>query len=160
MVNMKIIKFAMLSFVALILATNLMAQQSAPAATTEKTAPATTVTPTNLPAKTEPGQPPMGMAEHRVMMLKDKLKLTDAQADKVKAIYEDSEKVAQADREKYKGKPEEARKASMDRRKATDEKVMALLNSDQKKEYAKMKDEMRGKEKQKMGMMPPVEGKK
>jgi hypothetical protein len=150
---MKIIKFALLSLAVLIFAANLMAQQAAPAATPEKTAPATTVAPTNMP-------PPMGMAEHRVMMLKDKLKLTDAQADKVKAIYEDSEKVAQADRGKYKSKPEEARKASMDRRKATDEKVMALLNSDQKKEYAKMKDDMRGKEKQKMGMMPPVEGKK
>jgi Spy/CpxP family protein refolding chaperone len=157
---MNTIKIALLSFAVLILATNLMAQQSAPAATTEKTTPATTAVPTTPPAKAESGQPPMGMAEHRAMMLKDRLKLTDAQADKIKSIMVDSDKQAMAEREKFKGTPEDARKASMDRRKATDEKIMAVLNADQKKEYTKMKDEMRGKEKPKMGMMPPAETKK
>jgi hypothetical protein len=157
---MKIIKIALLSFAVLTLATNLMAQQTAPAATPEKTTPATTVTPTAPPVKAGFGQPPMGMAEHRAMMLKEKLKLTDNQFAKVKGILDDSDKQAQAEREKFKGTPEDSRKALMDRRKATDEKIMALLNADQKKEYTKMKDEMRGREKPKMGMMPPTEGKK
>lgn len=158
---MKIVKLTMLAFVAFILTTNLMAQQATPAATPEKTAPTKTVAPVPPVHKDTLNPPsPMGMTEHRVMMLKDRLKLTDDQTAKVRAILTDSEKQAQVDREKSKGNPEESRKAAMARHKANDEKIMVLLNAEQKKEYQKMIEEPRGKDKMKMGNKPPAEGKK
>jgi Spy/CpxP family protein refolding chaperone len=81
--------------------------------------------------------------DKQLAMLKERLNLTDKQAEQIKGIMEESRKQALAERGKHKGDPESASKFREEHRKATDEKIMAVLNGDQKKEYAKIKDEMR-----------------
>jgi Spy/CpxP family protein refolding chaperone len=99
-----------------------------------------------IPAQSvAPGGPPGtgDRVERRVMMLKDKLNLSDDQVTKVRTILQDEQKQAMSDREKPKGDRETMRKAMMDRRKATDDKIMTVLTADQKKEYSKTEDEFR-----------------
>ncbi len=78
-------------------------------------------------------------AEH-LAFLKSKLNLTDVQAEKVKAILDESQKTAMTDRQKYKGNKDAIRSASMERQKSMDEKIMAVLDENQKKEFDKIKD--------------------
>jgi Spy/CpxP family protein refolding chaperone len=83
--------------------------------------------------------------DRHLAQLKERLKLTDAQAEKIKAIMDESQKEAMAERDKHKGDPEAAAKFREDHRKATDEKIKAVLNDEQKKEYETAKDELRQK---------------
>lgn len=84
-------------------------------------------------------------AERRLTIMKEKLDLTDGQVNEIRAIMETARLQAERDREKFRaaGDREGAKKASAERQKATDEKIMAVLNDKQKKEYDKLKDEMR-----------------
>ena len=83
--------------------------------------------------------------ERRLTIMKDKLDLTDGQVNEIRAIMETARLRAERDREKFRaaGDREGAKKAAEARRKATDEKILAVLNDKQKKEYDKLKDEMR-----------------
>ncbi len=83
--------------------------------------------------------------ERRLTIMKEKLDLTDGQVNEIRAIMETARLRAERDREKFRagGDREGAKKAAEARRKATDEKIMAVLNDKQKKEYDKLKDEMR-----------------
>ena len=84
-------------------------------------------------------------AERRLTIMKEKLDLTDGQVNEIRAIMESARLQAERDREKFRaaGDREGAKKAAAERRKATDEKILAVLNDKQKKEYDKLKDEMR-----------------
>jgi len=86
---------------------------------------------------------PNDRVERHVAMLKDKLKLSGDQVTKIRAVLQDEQKQAQADRDKLKGDREAMRKAMTDRRKATDDKIKAVLTSDQKKQYDKVQDDLR-----------------
>ncbi len=83
--------------------------------------------------------------ERRLTIMKERLELTDGQVNEIRAIMETVRLQAERDREKFRaaGDREGAKKAAEARRKATDEKIMAVLNDKQKKEYDKLKDEMR-----------------
>jgi hypothetical protein len=82
-------------------------------------------------------------AEKRLSILKDRLKLTDAQAEQIKVIMQDSQKQAEAERGKHKGDPEAAAKFREEHRQATETKIKGVLNDDQKKEYDKIKGDFR-----------------
>ncbi|OGC92898.1 MAG: hypothetical protein A2W25_10120 [candidate division Zixibacteria bacterium RBG_16_53_22] len=94
------------------------------------------------PAMAQRGPSPERTDKH-IALLKEKLNLTDSQAEKIKTIMEDSRKEAMSQREKHKGDPEATAKFREEHRRATDEKIKAVLNDDQKKEYDKIKDEFR-----------------
>lgn len=107
-------------------------------------------------------QPPGGrmdpaqMVERQVTNMKDRLKLTDDQAAKIKPIIEESMKSTREIFEKYgppqqgQGPSEEMRTAMQKSREETNKKIAAVLNDDQKKEFEKMMSERRG-----MGMGGP-----
>jgi len=82
-------------------------------------------------------------AERHAAYLKDRLKLTDSQAQQVKGIVLDAQKKSELERGKNMGNRDAARKAAMDRRRATDDKIKAVLNDDQKKQFEKIKDDLR-----------------
>jgi Spy/CpxP family protein refolding chaperone len=101
--------------------------------------------------KPQPGKNDNNRVERRLTMLKEKLNLSEQQTDQIKAILEDAQKQRAMDSDKKQGNPEAAEKIRAERRKATVDKIMAVLNDDQKKEFEKMKDDFRGG--------PPPEGK-
>jgi Spy/CpxP family protein refolding chaperone len=140
---MRTIKLAVLLFAVLVLSTTLMAQQLQ-----MPQPPAKSQTPTK-----------MDRAEMRAAMLKDRLKLTDAQTLQVKAILTEAQKQAEADRAKNAGKREDAQKAAIERRQATDEKIKAVLIDDQKKQYDQLKNDQRDRQRPR-GPVKPNEMKK
>jgi Spy/CpxP family protein refolding chaperone len=89
--------------------------------------------------------------DRHLAMLKDKLKLTDSQAEKIKSIMDESQKEAMAQREKHAGDPDAAAKFRGEHRKATDDKIKAVLNDQQKKEYDKIKGDFRQNMKERRG---------
>jgi hypothetical protein len=79
--------------------------------------------------------------EKHLAMLKERLNLSDTQVSQIQTIFEESTKQAITEKDKNSGNPDQALKDRMDARKATDEKIMNVLNDDQKKEYSKIKTE-------------------
>jgi Spy/CpxP family protein refolding chaperone len=76
-----------------------------------------------------------------VAMLKERLKLTDIQAEKIKAILEESHKQVMTDKVMNMSDPAAVAKWRAEQRQATDEKIKALLTDEQKKEFDKMNAE-------------------
>lgn len=81
--------------------------------------------------------------ERRVEMLKERLSLTDSQAEKVRSILEDEQQRALADRDRYSENSRAAERARLQRRKDTDRKILAVLDAQQRKTYDRIKDEFR-----------------
>lgn len=95
-----------------------------------------------------PGQAPKdpmpgNMIDMRMKMLTENLDLNKDQAAKIKAILEDEQKAASAEREKNQGDREAAMKSREQRREATDTKIRAILTKDQIVKYDKMMAEFR-----------------
>jgi sensor histidine kinase regulating citrate/malate metabolism len=82
-------------------------------------------------------------AEHRMTMLKDRLKLTDAQSVQIRSILENEQKSEMADREKHQGDLRAMQKIREERRQETDKQIIKVLNKDQQTEFDKMQKEMR-----------------
>jgi Na+-transporting NADH:ubiquinone oxidoreductase subunit NqrC len=101
----------------------------------------------------------------RVQMLKERLKLSDEQTAKVMEIMNGSMKEMQALREKS-GEDREAMRAGMrEIQQKNDKKIEPLLNDDQKKEFAKLREEQRKRMEERMHGGPggpggPPEGNK
>lgn len=93
--------------------------------------------------------------ERRLEMMKQRLELTDGQVNEIRAIMESARLEAERDRQKYReaNDREGARENAEVRRKTTEEKIGAILNDKQKKEFDKMKDEM-GRRKDRSGERP------
>lgn len=83
--------------------------------------------------------------EQRLTIMKDRLKLSDGQVNEIRAIMESARLRAERDREKFResGDREAARKIAEARREETEKKILAVLNEKQRKEYDKMRDEIR-----------------
>jgi Spy/CpxP family protein refolding chaperone len=90
------------------------------------------------PSKKEPG--PKG---ERGEMMKEKLGLTDAQAEQIKKIHEDERTQLRALRENEDLPKEEKRAELRKIREATKTKVDALLTPEQKTKADKMREEMK-----------------
>jgi hypothetical protein len=91
---------------------------------------------------------PEQMIERRMTAMKERLKLTDDQATKLKPVLLDNMKQQMALREKFnvqQGQPpsEEAAAAMKKLNEDTNEKVGAILTKDQAEEYGKMMAEQR-----------------
>lgn len=84
-------------------------------------------------------------AERRLIVMKEKLDLTDGQVNEIRAIMETARLEAERDREKFRDARDrdEARKAAEARQKETDRKIKTILNEKQRKEYDKLKEELR-----------------
>jgi hypothetical protein len=89
------------------------------------------------------GGPSPEKTDRHVALLKERLDLSDRQAQEIRSIIEESQKQAEAKRGKYVGNPEAARKFREEHRQATDEKIKGVFNEDQKREYEKIKDKFR-----------------
>lgn len=94
---------------------------------------------------------PEQMADRQVTAMKERVKLTDEQVPKVKAIIVDSMKKQRAVMEKYgppqQGQPmsEDARNEMTKLREDSNKKMAEVLSKDQMEEYTKMMAEMRGR---------------
>ncbi len=93
--------------------------------------------------------------ERRLEMMKRRLELTDGQINEIRAIMESARLEAERDRQKYRetNDREGTRETAEIRRKATEERIGAILNDKQKEEFDKMKDEM-GRRKDRSGERP------
>jgi len=84
----------------------------------------------------------------RVQMLKERLNLSDDQTAQVKTILEDGRTKMEALRSNSSLSQDDRRSQAMSIRKAENDKIEALLTSDQKTKYqamqAEMRDRMRG----------------
>lgn len=89
--------------------------------------------------------------ERQVEMMKERLNLSAEQEEKIKAIFEErGEKMAKARDES--GDDRSAMRETMGKIfRETDEKVIAVLNDEQKEEYKKMQEEMRERMRQRGG---------
>jgi Spy/CpxP family protein refolding chaperone len=92
---------------------------------------------------------PAQMIERQVTAMKDRLKLNDDQAAKIKTILTDGMKANAELRKKYKVQPgeqpsDEAREAMMKARQEQTQKINEVLTDDQKAEYRKFMEERRG----------------
>ncbi len=76
--------------------------------------------------------------EERADRLKDSLKLSAAQTEKVKAIYEDSQNAMQDIFQSNSGDREAMRTAMQEQMKKTDARIDSLLTKDQKVKYEEM----------------------
>jgi periplasmic protein CpxP/Spy len=80
--------------------------------------------------------------KHQEKMLKEmteKLTLTPDQQTKIKPILAETGEKMKANREKYKGNNKCMRQACFQARKATEEKIMAVLTPDQQKKFQEEK---------------------
>lgn len=128
-----------------------VAQASAAASTTPKS----TSTVTRKHARGGAADEQNEMSEH-LQKMTERLKLTDDQAAKVKAIMQAQWTASSELRAKYKGQPVTAEnkaamvKARKDLHADTEAKLAQVLTADQMAEYKKMRTEhMKGKEKEK-----------
>ena len=92
---------------------------------------------------------PAQMVERQITAMKERLKLTEDQAPKVKTILTDSMKKNAELRQKYQIEPgqapsEEARTAMTKAREEQNKKMAEVLTKDQLPEYEKMQAERRG----------------
>lgn len=106
------------------------------------------------------GGPPINMLDMRMKMLQERLELSKDQGTKIRAILEDDQKVAVAEREKNKDNKEAAMKSREKRRQETDTKIKAVLTKDQVTKYDKMMEEFRQNRPAGPGMGMPKEGDK
>ena len=123
-------------------ATKVEAPKEAPVATSAvQPKAATAKAPVTTVAAPFKSQAPENASARHLAMLKDRLKLTDTQVSQIQTIFEESPRQALTEKEKTSGISDQALKDRMDARKATDEKIMSVLNDDQKTEYSKIQQE-------------------
>lgn len=98
-----------------------------------------------------------GMMERRLEAMKERLKLSDEQLEKVRAVYKEQFAKMRELREKaMESGDRSAMRAEMRKlREETDAKILELLDDTQKAEYKKMQEEMREKMRQRRGGGPP-----
>lgn len=101
----------------------------------------------SAPSGPPPGGGP-GMEARRLEMLTKRLSLTTDQQAQVKAILDDNQKQMQALRDDSSTSREEKRPKMMELRKATDEKIRAVLTDEQKTKFDAMQAEMRDRMRQ------------
>jgi hypothetical protein len=97
-------------------------------------------------AATVGAQPPMPDStrlDRHLTMMKDRLNLSDSQTVQIRTILENDQKLAAADRDKYRSDRKAMQKARDQRRQDTNKQIMMVLNKDQQKQYEKMQKEMR-----------------
>ena len=107
-------------------------------------------------AADQAGPPPMGprggrMGGRQVEMLTKQLNLTPDQAAQVKAIDEDTMKQTKAVRNDTSLAQADKRSKMMDIRKASQDKIRAVLNDDQKTKYDAMQTQMRERRRERQG---------
>jgi hypothetical protein len=112
-------------------------------------APETTV-PTNTPAEKKV-KGDSSQTDKMAYRLKERLSLTDAQTEKVKAIYATMKEQAKKDRETYKDNKEGMKQANKARREKADAEIKALLDKTQLEKYEAYKKEMKEARKNKKG---------
>lgn len=86
----------------------------------------------------------------RVQMLKERLHLDSTQTAKVTDIMNGSMKEIQAVREKHPDDRDAMRAGMKEIQQKNDKKIEALLNDDQKKEFAKLREEQRQRMQERM----------
>jgi Spy/CpxP family protein refolding chaperone len=129
---------------ALLFAIPMMAQDSAPQAP-----------PPPPPPAGHMGPGGGGMGARRLEMLTTRLNLTADQQAQVKAIDEDSMKQAQAVRSDTSLSQDDRRAKMMNIRKASDDKIRALLTDDQKTKFDALQAEMKARMQNRDGGAPP-----
>ena len=108
------------------------------------------------PQSDQAGPPPMGprggrMGGHRAEMLTKRLNLSPDQAAQVKAIDEDTMKQAMAVRNDTSLSPADRRSKIRDLHKASQDKIRAVLNDEQKTKYDAMQTKMRERRAKRQG---------
>jgi hypothetical protein len=83
-------------------------------------------------------QPRRISPEDRTARLKERLKLTDDQADSVLTIFKNGDEEMRKEFESHRGDREAMRDAMTAHRKDTNDRIRALLNGDQQKEFDQM----------------------
>jgi Spy/CpxP family protein refolding chaperone len=94
---------------------------------------------------TSPAQPRRLSPEERTAELKKELSLTEEQAAKVKSIFEQHDKEVRKLFEASGGDRAAMREAMQQKVKQTDEKILALLNPEQKAKYTELMKERRAR---------------
>ena len=99
------------------------------------------------PQERERMMPPGGPApEEFVMLLKDKLDLTDAQIEKIKAVFKEQGKKMRQQRYESEERRAEEHEKMMDQqekmRKETDEKISSVLSAEQQKKFQALQKEL------------------
>jgi len=94
---------------------------------------------------TSPAQPRRLSPEERTAELKKELSLTEEQAAKVKSIFEQHDKEVRKLFEASGGDRAAMREAMQQKVKQTDEKILALLNPEQKAKYRELMKERRAR---------------
>jgi protein CpxP len=92
-----------------------------------------------------PAQPRRLSPEERTAELKKELSLTEEQAAKVKSIFEQHDKEVRKLFEASGGDRAAMREAMQQKVKETDEKILALLNPEQKAKYTELMKERRAR---------------
>jgi protein CpxP len=92
-----------------------------------------------------PAQPRRLSPEERTAELKKELSLTEEQAAKVKSIFEQHDKEVRKLFEASGGDRAAMREAMQQKVKETDEKILALLNPEQKAKYRELMKERRAR---------------
>jgi len=92
-----------------------------------------------------PAQPRRLSPEERTAELKKELSLTEEQAAKVKSIFEQHDKEVRKLFEASGGDRAAMREAMQQKVKQTDEKILALLNPEQKAKYRELMKERRAR---------------
>ncbi|MBC7862833.1 MAG: hypothetical protein IAF38_07650 [Bacteroidia bacterium] len=87
------------------------------------------------------------------------LSLTTDQQNKIKPIIEETGKTMKTNREKYKGNQKCMRQSAFQTRKASEEKIMAILTPDQQKKFTeeKNKKQEERKKKRQEKLMEPID---
>ena|GEM_PF-700186 len=83
------------------------------------------------------------MVEQFTQRLRIELALTDAQTARVRKILTESQKQARRDRARYRNDRQAMRQAGMERMRATDAKIEAILTDEQKAKYEEVREQMR-----------------
>ncbi len=94
--------------------------------------------------------------KRRLEMMKERLKLTSDQEDKIRAIYKEQFAKMREMRDKMmeSGDRSAMREQMRKLREETDAKILELLDDTQKAEYKKMQEEMREKMRRRRGAPP------
>ena len=98
--------------------------------------------------RAEDGEPPEGKKHHRPKgnpgeMIKEKLGLTDAQAEQMKAIHQETEAQMKALKANESLSMEEKKAAGMKLREETKAKVDAILTAEQRAKFDKFREGMK-----------------
>lgn len=91
------------------------------------------------------GMDPEARQQQRLEKMQKELSLSEDQVQKLQAVFEESQKQAQADFEAAGQDRDSLRLLSKERRKATHEKIQALLTDEQKARHAQLVEQHKGR---------------